>query len=281
MNARVRRKLARSHVAYPDSVALVLADGSRAVADLWVDVESTTTWIGFGAPDGCGSGIDHVFSVLVKRGNLSPSIHGLDDDAPHARSEWQRLLSPYRLEYAPSVLTPEWLMVACLKTEEYPASQRSTFGPWWEWTDANGNEQIGVLIDRWNSRPPSHEGREGVVLPLVDGSLHWLRYLGVHPAFRGQHIGLGLVHHALWSLRRAEGDVAFLEARPYGTLFDGKKIESTTEGVQTLVNYYARLGFRRSFPREPISEYETLMHYQFSGISRPTVLGNGDDADDE
>lgn len=267
---------------YPDDVTLELSDGRRSSGSLWLRCDARVSWIGFGEGDHTGSVIQREFAVAVERESATSVLVG-EEPSPIATPDgWRTLLTPYALAYSPEVLTADRLLVATLSTEEYPVSQlgAAARGSWFDWTDANGNERIGAVVETWQRRRDAWRRQAGVELPLIDGSLHWFKHLGVHPRFRGQRLGLGLLHHALWSLRRADGDVAFLEARPYETEFDPGPVIPTERGVRALVRYYARLGFRRTFPTERITSGETLMHYQFAGISRPRIAG-GHWSDDE
>lgn len=112
---------------------------------------------------------------------------------------------------------------------------------------------------------------------LIDGSLFYLEHLHVHPAIRGQRVGVRLIEHALSVLRRSDCDLAVGLANPIRTLFEplpaGAAWEPPVEARDRLVRYYRSAGFqvwrprRRRSAEAPIVIYRRLVESVFPDAS--------------
>jgi GNAT superfamily N-acetyltransferase len=160
------------------------------------------------------------------------------------RGTWRRLAALPGVTVSKSVGpydSPE-VTIGRLTVGEYPdrfrydRAQRSVVS-WFEWLDADGTE-LGALADkaeddvRFNFAPG-------------DGSLFWFVRLGVHPAFRRQHLGARLLAHALWVLPRHSEDLALMKVMPIECMFGGPPPVRTRAAILRLTRYYQRLGLKR------------------------------------
>jgi len=250
--------------------------------DVEPDVEHTarTRWMGFADADECMAITEHVFDCFVERYRLEGDLPGLersDSGLPRATGgeQWRAYMQPFMLAHHPEGLNDEHLHIARLEVRECPriVCDALADGDWLRWLDAVGDDGrtgIAELVGEFTSEDNEQNEELGLEFPLLDGSLFWLRQLGVHPAFRGQRIGARLMAHAMWALHRAVGDLAVLEAHPTKTVFDAEEPTGTTvDTIARLVAYYERVGFLRSRPGQPIGDRAVAMHVQFGAKGLP------------
>lgn len=127
------------------------------------------------------------------------------------------------------------------------------------------------------------------IFALSGGSLLLCHRLEVHPAFRGQQIGLRLLTHGLWFLHRSDADRAVLEAVPLpphmrrftqAQQLTGKVTVAEkrirARAVRSLVAYYEQIGFRcppaRVYRRK--ASDAALLYFSFN--HRMRVCGAGE-----
>lgn len=214
--------------------------------------------------------IRHTLDVVIDYDVLS-SEFGWDQGGQEASAQaWSRLEGIVVTAMA-SQFQEGRFVVAQLIADEFPAYfQLEADWPWHDTLDAIDDDTRAVrgAIDELR-----RSGRFRSA--LNDGSLFHICHLGVHPAFRGHRIGARLIGHALWSLTRANGDLAVLLAIPTGSPFDNQEPTQTVGAIGRLVRYYESMGFLRTDPHAPIVEGSAVpMVVQFGEVP-PSVFGLG------
>lgn len=128
-------------------------------------------------------------------------------------------------------------LVARVEILEFPERLRADLhSSWSDWLGDIDPEVAlaGTAADDLVERPETRA--------LRNGSLFVVRLVQVHAHFRGQDIGARAVAHALWSLSRAEGDLAMLVVAPR----DGS--DGARRDAGRLVGYCERIGLTRAWP---------------------------------
>lgn len=161
-------------------------------------------------------------------------------------------------------------LVARVEILEFPERLRvDLHSTWSDWLGDMEHELAlaGTAADDLAERPETRA--------LRNGSLFVIRRVQVHSRFRGQDIGARTVAHALWSLSRADGDVAMLVVPP------GDGSDGAPGDAARLVRYCERIGLSRAWPDQPFTTLSPVVLYTvlragslpFSGLG---TLGAGD-----
>lgn len=251
---------------FADTVWLPPADPKdRRRAKVPIGVEhrtrsNLTALFGFLGAVESGGPIEHTFEMYV----TDDVVTGLSKRA-YAAIEALAAHAPVGAEL-PSPPDPEriplLLLLARLTVGEYPEAWVGLGGR--NWYDAFDGAELEVLAEFMEV---VEEAEAGGSMALIDGSAFVYRYLHVHPAVRGQDVGLRLLTHAVLALHRSVGDVSLLVVNPVRSLWEwGPKLphemeprRCTPEAVQALVRYYGRAGFEccrrdedaRLYPEDP------------------------------
>lgn len=191
-------------------------------------------------------GISHEFELVVERAFEYPEV---------TEREWLDGNVDLALDQMPSAVTPDRILLARLQLEEFPVHIGDQCG-WYDWFDGAGDERMLEVLNTLQDGDVRNAD-----FALYDGALIWLKELGVHPAARGQQVGLRLMGHALWQLHRTSSDVAVLQVGRIGTPFDKMPDELAPGTMTGLVRYYQRLGFKPWKARQNPEQHPGLIMY--------------------
>lgn len=174
-------------------------------------------------------GLPHRFDLVIRPDTLAFELGRHDPYDRRTADEWLDLMADYALA-SPEVLTEDAFVAARLEAQEYPVHMVNYGAGWYACLDGGGNAGLWYALGRWG--------------PRQEGSLFWLKTLGVHPRLRGQQLGLYLTAHALWELHRTSEDLAVLEVGTPVTIYGKPEDEPKRRGgLRKLARYYERLGF--------------------------------------
>jgi GNAT superfamily N-acetyltransferase len=259
-NERTRRQ---HPVVLRETLALRRPNGANVVVRPLVLHRLTAEWVGLGNPKHRAYlPLTHRFDLVVRRDALENSL--TEGDTP-SDEEWEQYRALYHPVQRAGRLTigepdredPNELWLAHLDIAELPSRHVDQLGGWYQVCNAASATLRAALPLILEVQEDSSSKAPGA---LIDGALIWPKLLGVHPHVRGQDLGVQLLAHGLWALRRSTSDLAVLEAAAVRSHFDWQKPEQTRESLRALCRYYARLGFRRQYPRLPYSnEHSNLM----------------------
>ncbi|CAA9335892.1 MAG: hypothetical protein AVDCRST_MAG68-3359 [uncultured Gemmatimonadetes bacterium] len=110
---------------------------------------------------------------------------------------------------------------------------------WHEWLDSiDGDlEWVGSFLDSAADDTDQYE------CDLIGGALFHIYNVAVHPAVRGQDVGLRLIAHALLTTSSGLNDAVTLIAADSPDEWDGRARDQTSVRAAALARHYARLGF--------------------------------------
>jgi len=215
----------------------------------------------------------HTFDVVLTDEDVARICRGGENDLlahEEARAMLLPLVNEHTRERFERAQEPEFLL-ATLEVEEFRAAFRWELGwSWSAWLDAIDGEtaEVGEIAD-WLIDEADGTGS----FRLIDGSLYYLRRLGVHHAARGQQLGARLIAHALWTLHRSDGDVAVLLVRPTQSIFDETDPPCDADSTLRLARYYGRMGFKRYRPHERPEDGAIVPMYACHGERRLNFKG--------
>ena len=132
------------------------------------------------------------------------------------------------------------LIVARLTMAQLNSRYRDLVGTsWHEWLDSIDSDLawVGSFLDEAADDPEEYE------CDLIGGALFHIYNVGVHPAFRGQNVGLRLIAHALVITSAGLNDAATLIAADAPNGWDQRERDQTRTRANALARHYARLGF--------------------------------------
>ncbi len=219
--------------------------------------------LGLGDPEGAMAEIEHWFSIVVERSLLRSHLKA--EDAA-GRKLWRHLRT---LLCGDPTLFEQYrrgrFLVARLGIGEFPVHiDDEYFRDWSAWLDEIDAEAGMVGHVAYKLTSPKFTDTHNIT-PLTDGSLFIIRQLEVHPACRGQQVGVRLILHALAELSRSPGDTAVGLVQPIQTVFDAAKPARAAEDVRILMSYYEKIGFKRWKPRKRLEDGEPGMMYACFG----------------
>lgn len=163
------------------------------------------------------------------------------------------------------------VVIAKLLISEYPKEWKERLKLSWSvWLEALDAEHaaIGSRADEIVNNNPKED-------PFGKGSLFYIQHLTVHPAFRGEKIGVKLLSYTFKNIMRTKYGMAFIIAHP--TVAEGTSPKNYKGIKRKLINYYKSIGF--SIATNTENTEDTIMEVSLnkifdSGISRGNMTGD-------
>lgn len=132
------------------------------------------------------------------------------------------------------------LPLAIIEVMEFPGLYKAQTGiPWDEWLDmeTGDHEPLGKRMRQL----------EKIGMDPMFGSLFYIDAIHVHPAIRGQGVGVHMLRRILWGLARNEDDLFMLFAQPLRSIFDRRdeEVDRSVKAVNRLARYYEKAGLKK------------------------------------
>lgn len=193
--------------------------------------------------------LDGVYGSPPVRHTLTLTLPLCGTEYAHNRASLRSVTGlAFEVRETPEEGEPGWeVVVARLTMAQLNSRHRDVLRTsWHEWLDSIDGDLawVGSFLDHATEEPDEYES------DLIGGALFHIYNVGVHPAFRGQDVGLRLIAHALLNASTGLNDAATLIAADAPNGWDGRGRDQTRARARALARHYARLGFSEVDERE-------------------------------